>query len=403
MSTDLYCTPNWLDGQAIDLASLIGSSRFVRAQLTDQILQSHIASVANSSTRPDFGGDDGADSSTLWAYAVSPGMAFLRQGSGNSKIQIAPGTLLQKIANSDGVDSTLVPFTFAGTEEFTLTNGDATNPRVDLLQMKLEYITDTPSSVDFQDAVTRANTSDGGTNTRRRIQCTLSVKAGTPAASPVIPDPDAGFVPVGSAVVGHGWTTAGAAPIFGIDTAEINNVVVHDQRMPLGVRSQLVTPLLYLLETAFALSQVNTVATSSNATNLMFSRCPTITGRLLGVDVVTIQALSSVARLVRYTPSNSPGNPPSANVAVRNGFGSFTTLSGTVARSRRIDFEAAHVPHVGPTVLQSATNKIGVPLWANGLRTPTIPTSDIYSSIMLRLQNIGNGTGIYDTVWYTAG
>jgi hypothetical protein len=33
-------------------------------------------------------------------------------------------------------------------------------------------------------------------------------------------------------------------------------------------------------------------------------------------------------------------------------------------------FEAQHLPNVGPTITQSATTKIGVPLWANGNRCP---------------------------------
>ncbi len=403
MTTDLYSTVFFQDGEQLTFDDLNNGQRFLRAQLTDQILQQLIGDVSNAATRPEFGGDGGANASGLWAYSMSPGRAFLRQGSANNKIQLAPGTLFQKSANNDGADSTLVPFSFVGTEEWTLASGDATNPRVDVLQMKLEYITDTLASVDFQDAVTRANTTTPNTATRRRIQCTLSVKTGTPAASPTIPDPDTGFVPVGTAVVGHGWTSAGAAPIFGVDTAEANKVVIHDQRMPLGVRGHIVTPLLYMLETAFSLSAVNTVVNSTNATNLLFAKCPVSTGRLLAMDVISIQAMTSVAKFVTYLPGNSPGQPPSGNTAVANGFGSNTILGGLVARSRRIDFEAAHTPLAGPTILSSATNKIGVPLWASGLRTPTMPGSTFgASSLMLRLQNIGNGTAVYDTTWWVA-
>ena len=147
--TDPYTTFNWQDGMEVNVDVLNNGQRFVRAMHFDQVLQSMLGAVSNTATRPEFGGDDGGDASTLWAYCVSPGRAFLRQGSANNKIQIAPGTLLQKIATSDGNDATLVPFTFAGTEEFTLTNGDATNPRVDLLQMKLEYFTDTTLALDL--------------------------------------------------------------------------------------------------------------------------------------------------------------------------------------------------------------------------------------------------------------
>lgn len=352
--------------------------------LTDQILQSMAGSVANSATRPDFGGDDGANVSTLWAYCISPGHAFLRQGSANNKIQVAPGTLLQKVANSDGTTLVLIPFTFAGTEEWTLANGDATNPRVDLLQMKLTYApsTSTPSAQ-------------------------LTVKQGTPAGSPTIPDPDAGFVPVGTVVVGQTWTSASTAPIFGVDTASSGKVVVHDQRMPLGVSRYVCDPVMYKLDLAWALSAINTGVLSSSGTNRCFVPCyVNRPGRLIGVDVTTDTTITAGAITMGGYPTGS--NSLSGNYQKGNTFAG-SAIFGTVrhVRAQRKDIDGAHNPSAGPTIQQSATNKIGVPLWTSGRRTPQIDTNaqapaNTPGWLMLAIQNQTNGTTLGETAFWVA-
>lgn len=403
MTTDLYSTALWQDGQEVDTDALNNGQRFVRAQLTDQILERRIAGLSNvgfAGTIPELMGRGGTDAPSRFAYAVSPGGAYLRQGSANNKIQLAPGTLLQKIANATGADSTLVPFTFVGTEEFTLTNGDVTSPRVDLLQMKLEYISDTPASVDFQDAVTRAITTVALTATRRRLQCTLSVKAGTPAASPTIPDPDAGYVPVGTVVVGHGWTTGGNAPIFGLDSVDTNNAVVHDQRMPFGVSIYRVDPTAYKLETAWALASVNQVVTASSGTNKMFAHCPHHLGRLIAVDLRTDTTVAAGAVTIGALP-NGFASAPSAVYVKGNTF----SASAVFANGKRCllaGIEGAHNPVAGPTVLPSAINAIGVPIWTSGYRIPGNPGGITPGWLAMGVINQTNTTSLGEMSFYLA-
>ncbi len=405
MTTDPYATVLFQDGEQLTFDDMNNMQRFTRAQVTDQILQQHIGALSNAAVRPYRGGEDGADASTLWAYCMNPGRAYLRQGSANNKIQLAPGTLLQKIGNAAGADSTLVPFAFAGTEEWTIASGDATNPRIDMLQMKLEYITDTPASVDFQDAVTRANTTVASTATRRRIQCTLSVKTGTPAASPRIPDPDTGFVPVGCAVVGHGWTSAGNAPIFGVDVTEANNVVIHDQRMPIIMRGLVVDPLVFQNETGWILEAGNGSIITNNATNRLFVKCPNMLGRVVAVDVMTAASLSTIGSLGSGT--GSFGGPPSTFYAAGNGFGTNNVWSGVLQRSRRRDFEGLHTPAAGPTILPSTTNLYGVPLWASGYRTPNVDDTSgalVPHYAFFRIVNgVSGGVRVADVTFYVAG
>lgn len=367
MSVDLYTTVLNHDGGEVDHDNLNNAQRFVQAQITDALLESLIGSISITLGKDlEMCGQNGSNVPTSRAYALHPGAAFLRQGSANNKIQVAPGVLLQKIANADGLKSTLLPFKFLGTEEWTLTAGDATDPRVDLLQMKLEYVDDTPASVDFQDAVTRALSTSPTTNTRRRVQCTLTVKAGTPAASPTIPEPDAGFVPVGSCMVGNTWAIAGTAPIFGVDTAATANLVVHDQRMPLGVRPVRVDPKEFWNAAGWTLSSDQSTISAPPGANAFVVPYTGPMGRLVGFAVHKISGTfpNGTTDLVR---AGGVGATQSSTINGRNQL----TLGATNPQNEVFHFytfEAAHIPSAGPTILQSATTKIGVPLWSNGQR-----------------------------------
>jgi hypothetical protein len=407
MATDLFEQVYFSDGEGITHGDLNDMQRALEAKIWDQIIHEQIGSVdiASAARDPQFGGQDGANHPVSRCYCLNPGAAYLRQGSSNHKIQLAPGTLLQKIAAQDGADPKLLAYTFVGTEEWTLTNGDATNPRVDLLQMKLEYITDTLELRDFEDATTRAVTTSN-TAKRRRVQCTLSVKAGTAGASPTIPEPDAGYVPVGSVMVGNGWTTAGAAPIFGEDTAALNNVVVHDQRMPISIRAYRVDPSQFKLVTDWALNNNNSSVGASSGTNLLYVPCPQVgNGRLVAVGVTHSDA---IADLTGITLGKSSGLT-SASYATRNTVSNpVTGLVVTDSVEMFFTFEAAHLPSAGPTIVQSATTKIGVPLWTNGRRSPHEKTRLVAANavpadhLVLRVTNSAQNSVLGPVTFYVA-
>lgn len=408
MTTDLFATVFWQDGMEIDSASLNTAQRQVRAQVTDQLAEKLIGGVSNnfaSIIGPDFSAENGSDAPTLWAYAPSVGAAYLRVGSANNKIQITPGTIFQKIANADGVDSTLVPYTFAGTEEFTVANG-ATEPRVDLLQMKLEYITDTSASLDFEDAVTRAKTTTSFAATRRRVKCTLSTKQGTPAPAPVIPDPDAGFVPVGMALVGLSWTSAIQPTFAGDPGGSTSALTVHDLRMPMCVRAFRVDPVLFKLETAFALSSSNQIALASSGTNKMYVGCGTGPGRIIGIGIeLTSGSASFSVPPILGLLINQGASPPST------GFVNMCSLAGggfqvnaPMVRYLRQDFEGHAQPSASSPVIQpSATNKIGTPVWTNGVHVPQDdPSGDFFGYAGVAFINQPSATQIGGVTFYIA-
>lgn len=366
MATDNFKQVLFNDGEGLTQDDLNNIQRYARAQLYDANLQYLIGATkrsidpANLVLDPEYGGQNGTDVETRFCYCLSPGAAFLKQGSASNKVAIAPGVLLQKVGTTNGTEATLLSYHFTGAEEFTLTAGDGANPRVDLLQMKLEYISGNSESRDFEDAATRIVTSTTP-NKARRVQCTLSVKAGTPAATPTIPEPDAGYVPVGSVVVGTSYLTA-TSPIFGVDTAGAN-AVVWDQRLPLRVRAYRVDPVMFKLVTAWALNNNNSSVISSNATNDFYVPYPGGLGRLVAVSVSTNNPFAGgLMRLGRSSDVVSTS-------FVEMNYPSFAGFSQENLTAMTL-FEAQHRPAAGPTVSQSATTFIGAPLWTNGRRCP---------------------------------
>jgi len=364
MSTDVYQQVLYNDGEGLVHTDLNNSQRYLRALINDGIIQYIIGAsklsidATNNIFDPEIGGENGTDTETRFAFAINPGAAYLRKGSGNNKVAIAPGMLLQKVGTTDGSEATLLPYVFTGSEEFTLTAGDATNPRVDLLQMKLEYIDTGSTSRDFEDATTRVITSTSQ-NISKRVQCTLSVKAGTPAATPTVPDPDSGYVAVGSVMIGANYAT-GTAVIMGEDTAGAN-AVVHDQRLPVRVRAYRVDPIDFKLVTAWALSNNNSTVTSSNATNDLYIPCPAPLGRLVGVQIhSTVAFVGGNNRLGR-------SNGILTTSFVNRNFPAFNTFSPAVFTPFNI-FDGASRVNAGADLNASATNKIGAPLWTNGRR-----------------------------------
>ncbi len=398
MSTDNYKQVLYNDGEGITYGDLNDMQRYLESKIWEQIIHNSIGSISivSADRDLDMGGQDGTDHPSSRAYCLNPGAAYLRNGSVYpNKVQIAPGTLLQKIAASTGNDPGLIAYTFVGTEEWTLTAGNAANPRVDLLQMKLEYVSSDLQSRDFEDASTRIVTTTSMSK-KRRVQCTLSVKAGTPAVSPFIPEPDAGYVPVGSVMVPANWNTATGDLHFGDDTGSATTATVQDQRMPINVKAYIVDPINFFLISNATLTAHNTKVTFSALGQIQIP-CPVLKGRLLGVGlhhpdagVMTTQALQFYSSLGAGNMNTLPKNLNSTDLQVSNYF----------------SFESAHLPASGPTIQQSVTTKIGMPIWANGFRSPieTVRLSGTSSNpIIFRVVvNITSTVNVGSAIFYVA-
>lgn len=129
-----------------------------------------------------------------------------------------------------GTDPTLLAFYVPAQSAIaTLSAADPANPRIDLIQVRLDLIEDTPSVRDFEDGVSREITDSPSLNRHRRVQATWSVKEGTPAANPTRPTADAGYVE---------WACVrlpAAAANYGLED-------LWDMRMPMRIEVQRVQP-----------------------------------------------------------------------------------------------------------------------------------------------------------------
>jgi hypothetical protein len=158
-------------------------------------------------------------------YAVSPTV--------NLTVGIFQGWVCQDNsggpASPDGDDATVLSaFVPSNASFFTMATADGSNPRLDLIQMKLEEIDDDSVSRDYEDAVTRAKSSSS-INTSRRVQATFSVKTGTPAADPSPPTPDSGYAQ---------WA------IIRVPTSAtgLNYDDIFDMRFPMRIECQRIAP-----------------------------------------------------------------------------------------------------------------------------------------------------------------
>jgi hypothetical protein len=495
MSSDLIFPAGlqFNDGEELTHADLNTLQQYARFALLSQALDT-LAPQFRGSVNIDFWGiDHGFD--VQFARCLHPGVAALQQGSTNSKIALGFGPIFQPLGQVGSLPPAgdlpnLTPFFIddgaalpvggvSNQDMWTLTNGDATNPRVDLLQISLTTVSAAPTSrvtqtvpvkaslnlvtltahvntivraivsglggdqitmalqkrttgtgvtysesgntitilyqtgvstvlnietaitanstlIEIQSAGTPASVLTdpadtfaathltGGVNAltvsstlskRLRVQCAPSVVVGTPAASPQIPDPtvsgESGCV-VGYAVVGNGWTTGGNAPIFGKDAVALNNVSVHDLRIPLGVRSFTVDPTAYRQVAGWSTTNSGNSVTATSGTNTLYVPCPCRHGRLLGYSIWrstrdpgnldasfgTFGSLQSPT-LSSFLAANLVGVNASANAtnSVEEIITSFT-------------FERLHSPDVGPAIRDSPSHSVGVPVWSNGLRGP---------------------------------
>lgn len=389
MSTDIFSRVYFNDGEGVDPVDFNGISDRILAIMYDQFVSEMFPREGIPTALGNTGDLDADRSNTIsdntrcpYAIAVATSGARPRQGSGNNKVQLSPGTLLQAVAEADGTEPKLLAFKFAGTEEVTIANGDATNPRVDIVQMALSYAIDTTISRDFKDAVTGAVTTTTPTK-RRRVQCTLSVKQGTPAASPTYPTPDAGCVVIAGVVVGA--TYAGGSGLLFEDTAGAV-VVLHDQRLPLRVRPHGVWPSDYIYPDGGDYVYHGHIYVSRDVHTSpldIFMPCTRWgnTGRLVAMDCAFSEPSTLTSKLCRWLMST--GGVINLNNANMNGSG-----AGSLSLRQSGRHLWGHAPDVGPTVL-AASNGMGAPIWTNGMRAPGLqPTGETDTTFPVEAGNL---------------
>ncbi len=481
--TDLFKSIKFNDGEEIVYGDLDDSQESLGARLLDQILGE---TAPNNST---YGVEENetngpVDIDGVFVYALRPGRACAIDGSNSSialgttgQVNITPGTILQKIGSLTGSEASLIPFTFDGTTLITIANGDASHPRVDLIQVKLEYLNagaqnrvfnTAPLKADLDldtitthlDTIVRAkNPGRGGNsisiaiakrssgsgvtysesgnaitiqyedgvstvanvetalaastlidiesagtpgnvlhdpadthaathlvggadqvlvsqsmNKARQIKCTISVKSGVAAVSPVYPTPDAGYAAMFGVVVPTTW--AAASTLDYIDSAGTDHLVVHDLRMPMGrVREYHVGAESIFHDGTWTLLNGRLISTSGPA--VIYAPCPAWGngGRLIGVSIGTLNFPGSgdgvsgcVAKVGHFRWYNS--FEFKSLVSLSNALN--TTANILYRLNQQSALEFAPVSEAGPTVQRDATSAIASPIWTTGVRAPII-------------------------------
>lgn len=200
------------------------------------------------------------------------------------------------------------------------------------------------------------------------------MKQGTPAASPTYPTPDTGYCVVGAVVVPA--TYAAAAGIgFSDGDYGTGKLVVHDQRIPLRVRTHTVFPNEF-----YALPAADWTLNGSGQVSFQAAGAGTpdlravldsegIIGRLVAVQAGFYAPSAMLSKIQNVTWYNGGGGGSAATSATTlNGANmDFASANYSLYVERLHQWQALHEPGSGPTVQANAYG-MGPPVWTNGKR-----------------------------------
>lgn len=410
MTTDLFKTVLWNDGEGITSADLSATGMFGVARMADQILE-HLAGGPLATADMDldqWGQNDNDTDLTSLIYTMTGGEAVL-WSSGTNVLKVTAGTIFQKVANATGEEPTFLPFTIRDSDlSFAIADNATGNPLIDIVQVKLELVDGDPDARDFKDAVTGALSSNAPDKTRR-VQATVSVKRGASGATPTYPTPDAGYALLGAVRVPTGWVSADEIkPVVGGGGG--SEATIRQCSVPLRIEGIAVHP--HEFDYALAVSWARDVGTGSTAlapgagTDLWIW-CPVPTGnkRIVGVTVIGAFVGSGAVILesIEYLLA--------AGYVVNESF----DLSSKVVQTGALRRKTAHLGQIAdcsPDSNPSAANgPIGDGMWAcGGMAGPGQRPIERWSTTLsngasrARL-NVDGGAGSYITsvIWYLAG
>jgi hypothetical protein len=149
----------------------------------------------NSDTTPYFGAtytDAYAIAEHITERVYCSGYSFAVNANASLTLTVNPGVLAVYDAILPPSDSEAVKFARKDTTtDFVFGAADGANPRLDIVTVKIDEATGDSASVNFEDASTRAKSSQS-LDKRLVFSPTFTVTAGTPAGSPSIPAIPAG-------------------------------------------------------------------------------------------------------------------------------------------------------------------------------------------------------------------
>jgi len=318
------------DGEGIDHADFNTLQQMIRAQVADTVWSMR-AKSAELLYVPNL-------NSQVWIPTGSH--ALPHGGASNLQVVNTPGMIAQytTVSDPDGATPHMLQYWLAANDISVIVNAaDATNPRIDLIVVKLIDGNATSSvSKDFQDALTGAVTSTSF-NKRTSTSLTVSYVAGTAAASPTAP-----AIPTGFAAWAYVYVPATYATTF-VDDTHISNACY-----PVGFRS-IVIPAYAMAGWSLAGSTITITGTleaieGTGAGSIMHSLLDIGPGvRVVGAAAFGSGSWTSAWKRYDYNTAVIPKNAIST-------WAGFTAISG-------------------PTMGGSAT--YGTPaIWGNGRSSP---------------------------------
>jgi len=213
------------DGEGVDLADFNNLQRFLRSQLHDTFgVIARIDDVVRNGT--DIAPHNDAPYIFCVAHSGAP-----YPGASARQITNLPGVIYQQTGSGiiSGDDPEFTSYYLAQGEMLsTLAIGDATNPRWDILSVKIDHLAGDSESRAFEDATTHVVTSQS-MNKRRNVRLQFQITQGTPAADPAEPVTPAGYSKVCAILVPANHNAV-------IDPA---NIV--DYRLPIGLSTYEIT------------------------------------------------------------------------------------------------------------------------------------------------------------------
>jgi len=306
MSTDVWAQPIWQAGEGILHTDLTAASKIDLARLTDQMLQRLVGTIA-ADTDPEIGwevggaggSDDWANQNVIYTMSGADCVVLASPDHPTDHVYISPGTLFQFVNGLDGAESGFIPYqVLAGDGDYAIAANASGNPRIDIIQVKLAWADSATVSRDFKDAVTGALSTQSMSVTRG-VTASISVKQGTPGATPSYPAPDAGYAILGAVYVANGFAAGG----FGADALGFGASVgiLRQCSVPLGIEAITVTPEAfdYSAATNWIHNTHGEAEASGGAGTSLRVWCPRAgqTKRIVGVQVTAAWVTSGTTKL----------------------------------------------------------------------------------------------------------
>lgn len=408
MPTDLFSQVLYSDGEGLVFGDLNNMARYNDARLNDMIF-ARLTGALGTDQDPNLASENAEPPLTLLAYVLDAGECHLKQGTTGTRLGLSMGTIFQKVtASVTGTDAAFLSYHVGASDvDLTITAGDATNPRIDILQMKLEYVDGSAETRDIEDATTRVVT-QVSRNKKRRVQATFSMKNGTAGATPTYPAPDTGYCVVGAIRVPATWTT-GVNP----DPNVTASAIIRQIAIPLRVEKHTVMPCDFDYNSGsgsgWSLNSAGE-AESAGATDLIVWAPTGSEGkRIVGVEIVGIWVTSGQVDLVTEGWT-------SATHWVATG-PTFDLSSQLVTTGGTTQHKFAHLGNICDASSVSnpsaANGVVGDPIWCAGhsagpaarpLSTNSGGTSGntFITRAALRI-DAGNISNIIAVTWYLAG